>query len=371
MEAIGTLAGGIAHDFNNMLMAILSNISLAKQSASISKEALKRLNEAEEACLRATGLTQQLLTFSRGGRPIRKTTTIGPLVEETAAFTARGGNCSIDCRVAADLWPVEIDKGQMSQVVQNLVMNSIEAMPLGGIITVTTNNVHLAEGDVPTLEPGRFVRMEVADTGSGITEDELDRVFDPFFTTKQGKSGLGLATTFSIIRSHGGAVVARSTKDEGSRFTVYLPASEEDRFQSSVATGDSYDGHGRLLIMDDDEAVRSAAAELLETIGYEVETASDGSQAIALYTEAMETGRRFDAVVLDLTVPHGIGGRETMARLLEIDPKVKAIVSSGYSTDPVMANYREHGFAGVAVKPYRLADLVQTLKAAIETRRDR
>jgi len=370
LESLGVLAGGIAHDFNNTLMAILSNISLAKQPSSGSEETLKRLNEAEDACLRATSLTQQLLTFSRGGRPIRKTATIGTLVEEASTFVARGGNCSIDCRVASDLWPVEIDEGQMDQVVQNLVLNSIEAMPLGGIITVTTNNIHLAEGDVPTLEPGRYVGVEVSDTGSGIAEDELERVFDPFFTTKQGQSGLGLATAFSIIRSHGGAIVARSTKDQGSKFSVVLPASEEKRVETSTPFTQAASGHGALLIMDDDEAVRSAAAELLETIGYEVATASDGSQAIALYTEAMDTGRRFDAVILDLTVPQGVGGRETMARLLEIDPDVRAIVSSGYSTDPVMANYREHGFSGVAVKPYRLAELATTLQNAIKGRRD-
>jgi PAS domain S-box-containing protein len=366
LESLGVLAGGIAHDFNNMLMAILSNISLAKRPSAASKEILQHLNEAEEICLGATSLTQQLLTFSKGGRPIRKTASIGRLIEETTVTTARGGNCHYDCRSNPDLWPVEVDEGQISQVVQNLVVNAIEAMPQGGTVTVTTDNAHLIEGDVPTLESGRYVRIEVVDTGSGIPDSQLDSIFDPFFTTKQGSSGLGLATAFSIVRSHGGAIVVHSESNEGSRFSVYIPASAEAGSKTEVRTEGSVQGHGRLLIMDDDEAVRSAAAELLETIGYEVDTAADGAEAISLYTRAMEKNHPFDAVVLDLTVPEGVGGRETMARLLEIDPGVKAIVSSGYSTDPVMANYREHGFFGVAVKPYRLADLARTLRRVIE-----
>jgi len=365
LESLGVLAGGIAHDFNNMLMAILSNISLAKRSAADSQKTLRRLNEAEEVCLRATGLTQQLLTFSKGGRPIRKTAPIAGLVEEAASFAARGSHCSLDCRQESDIWPAEIDEGQIVQVIQNLVLNAIQAMPDGGTITVTTNNTHLIEGDVPTLEAGRFVQIEVIDTGVGISDSHVDRIFDPFFTTKTGGSGLGLATAFSIVRSHGGAIVVRSEPDRGSRFTIFIPASDRAQVDTEARVEDSVQGHGRLLIMDDDEAVRSAAAELLETIGYKVDTAADGSAAIKLYTQAMDSDSPFDAVILDLTVPEGVGGRETMTRLLEIDPKVKAIVSSGYSTDPVMANYREHGFSGVAVKPYRLAELAQTLKYAI------
>ena len=368
LESLGVLAGGIAHDFNNMLMAILSNISLGKRSSAGSEETLRRLDEAENVCLRATGLTQQLLTFSKGGRPIRKTATIAQLVEEAATFAARGTNSSIDFRTSGELWPADIDEGQIVQVVQNLIANAMESMPYGGIITVTTDNAHLGDGDIPTLEPGRFVRIDVTDTGSGIDDENLGRIFDPFFTTKSGHTGLGLATAFSIVRSHGGAIVVHSDPEQGTRFSVYLPASDENRVDPEISAEDKLKGHGRLLIMDDDEAVRSAAAELLETIGYSVSTAADGSEAIELYTEAMEAGQPFAAVVLDLTVPKGVGGRETMTRLLEIDPKVKAIVSSGYSTDPVMANYREHGFSGVAVKPYRLADLAQTLLVAIDDR---
>lgn len=366
LESLGVLAGGIAHDFNNMLMAILSNISLAKRRATSEDETLSRLNEAQEVCLKATSLTQQLLTFSKGGRPIRKIASIGRLIEEATATAARGGNCHYDCRCNPDLWPVEVDEGQVTQVIQNLVLNSIEAMPRGGTVSVTVDNAHLTEGDVPTLEAGRFVLIEVVDTGVGIPDNTLESIFDPFFTTKQGGSGLGLATAFSIVRSHGGAIVVHSEPDRGSRFAVYLPASEQDRSVAATDAGELVQGHGRLLIMDDDEAVRSAASELLETIGYEVDTAADGAEAIDRYREAMEAGQRYRAVILDLTVPSGVGGRETMARLLEIDPGVNAIVSSGYSTDPVMANYREHGFSGVAVKPYRLADLARTLNITIK-----
>jgi CheY-like chemotaxis protein len=238
-------------------------------------------------------------------------------------------------------------------------------MPDGGIATVTTANVHLADGDVPTLEAGRYVRVEVVDSGTGIEEKHLDRIFDPFFTTKRSGSGLGLATAFSIIRSHGGAVVAHSEPGRGSRFSFFLPASDEHGPEPEAPPDEVVRGQGRILIMDDDDAVRSAAGELLEAVGYRVATAADGAAAIELYAKALDTNDRFDAVVLDLTVPVGMGGRETMARLLKLDPDVKAIVSSGYSTDPVMAHYRDHGFSGVAVKPYRLAELVTTLGSAI------
>ena len=369
LESLGVLAGGIAHDFNNMLMAILSNISLAKRSAASDPETQSRLDEAENVCLRATSLTQQLLTFSKGGRPIRKTATIARIVEEAATYAARSSNSSIDFRSSNELWPADIDKGQIAQVVQSLIANAMESMPYGGIITVTTDNSHLGDGDIPTLEAGRFVRIDVADTGNGIDEVNLDRIFDPFFTTKSGHTGLGLATAFSIVRSHGGAIVVHSGPEQGTRFSVYLPASDEHRATPEASAEDPFKGFGRLLIMDDDEAVRSAAAELLETVGYSVSTAADGAEAISLYTAAMDQDRPYGAVILDLTVPEGIGGRETMTRLLEIDPEVKAIVSSGYSTDPVMANYREHGFSGVAVKPYRLADLVQTLRGIVDAER--
>jgi PAS domain S-box-containing protein len=364
LESLGILAGGIAHDFNNQLMAILSNISLAKHPTASAEERTRRLIEAEEVCLRATGLTQQLLTFSKGGRPIRTVASIGRLVEEATASAARGGNCHYDCRSNPELWPVEVDGAQLAQVVQNLVVNAIEAMPRGGTVTVTADNVHLVEGDVPALEAARYVRIDVTDTGIGIPEDHLETIFDPFFTTKKGRSGLGLATAFSIVRSHGGAIVVHTGEDHGSRLSVYLPASDKEHTATTEAAAAAR-GHGRLLIMDDDDAVRSAAGELLETIGYQVVAAADGAEAVELYRQAIDEGHRFDAVILDLTVPDGIGGRETMSRLAEIDPGVTAIVSSGYSTDPVMANYREHGFAGVAVKPYRLAELASTLQRLI------
>jgi len=369
LESLGVLAGGIAHDFNNMLMAILSNISLAKRSAAASGEALRRLDQAEEACLRATGLTQQLLTFSKGGRPIRKTSVIGNLVTEATEAAIRGSSCRLEMRIDDGLWPTDVDEGQVVQAIQNLVLNAVQAMPKGGTIHVSTENVHLAEGDLPSLEGGRYVRVEVTDSGVGIPNDHIDRIFDPFFTTRRGGSGLGLATAFSIVRSHGGGITVRSEPGRGSTFSVLIPASARQRHHEEDDSSEPGRAHGRLLVMDDDEAVRSAAAELLETIGYEVETAADGAEAIELYVAALGSKQPFDAVVLDLTVPEGIGGRETMARLLVIDPAVKAIVSSGYSTDPVMANFRDHGFSGVAVKPYRLAELARTLSIVLGDRR--
>ncbi len=358
LESLGVLAGGIAHDFNNILTAILGNISLARMQLSGDVErAGKRLLEAENAADRAKDLTQQLLTFARGGEPVKKVIDVSGLLREAAGFAIHGSAVRCGFALADDLWPVEVDEGQISQVIHNLVINAVQAMPDGGEIEVGAKN-HLS-----TPDGKRCVRISVADTGTGIPEQHLQRIFDPYYTTKQHGSGLGLATCYSIIKKHGGSITVESTMGRGSTFHLELPALEpvvmaagrKSQVQVTV-------GSGRLLVMDDEEPVRDAVKAMLEQLGYQVECAKDGSEAVDLYLARKNEGTPFSAIILDLTIPGGVGGREAIAMLRNIDPGVRAVVSSGYSTDPVMASYREYGFSAVLVKPYHLREMSRVLQ---------
>jgi PAS domain S-box-containing protein len=363
LESIGLLAGGIAHDFNNILTAILGNISLAGMEAQPGSEIHKSLEQAEKASLRARDLTQQLLTFSKGGVPVKKLASLTELLRDTAGFALRGSN--IKCRffIPDDLWHAEIDAGQVSQVVHNLVINALQAMPTGGTIELTAENMALSEtqslGRGLPLNEGNYIRIAVTDHGSGIPADHLDKVFDPFFTTKQKGSGLGLATSFSIARHHGGHLSVESELGSGSTFYLYLPASR----QTSTPRQDIKEkikpaGKARILVMDDEKGVREVAGRMLRHIGYEdVEFAADGAAAVSLYKAALESGQSFSVIILDLTVAGGMGGRETITQLLSIDPGVKAIVSSGYTDESVMAEYQGYGFCGMIAKPYSLGEL--------------
>jgi len=361
LESLGVLAGGIAHDFNNMLMTIMGNVGLAKLLTRGQDQVEARLAETEKACLRARDLTQQLLTFSKGGAPLRKPVGIAELIRESASFAARGTSSQVETSVAEDLSAADVDEGQIGQVIQNLVINAAQAMPQGGLVTVHAEDVTVETDEVPPLSPGRYVRITTHDHGIGVPTEHLKRIFDPFFSTKQSGSGLGLATAFSIARSHGGTITVESDLGKGSSFSLWVPASDESVAPVAEPAGPPR-GEGRVLIMDDDDAVREVTAGMLESLGYSVEVATDGARAVEAYTRASDDGRPFDVVVLDLTVRGGMGGREAMKRLLELDPDVRAIVSSGYSTDPVMADYRHHGFRGVAAKPYSAADLARTIE---------
>jgi two-component system, cell cycle sensor histidine kinase and response regulator CckA len=361
-ESIGLLAGGIAHDFNNLLSAILGNISLSKLLTPENAETYHLLCEAENASLRARDLTRQLLTFARGGAPVKKSATVGELIRETCAFALRGSNVRCIYDIPDRLPTVEVDVGQISQVVQNLVMNADQAMPDGGTITVVCEEVTAGEGIPPQLLGKRYVRISIGDTGYGIQPDHLKRIFDPYFTTKQKGSGLGLTTAFSIIKKHDGCIVAESELGKGSLFQIYLPASDSPIAQQNAPAARPFVGKGKILFMDDEEAVRFLAGRTLRRMGFEVEFAKDGLQAIALYGEALEAGAAFSAVIMDLTIPGGMGGREAVQRLREIDPEVKAFVSSGYSDDPIMANPFSYGFCGVIPKPFLYEELVAALQ---------
>jgi PAS domain S-box-containing protein len=370
LESIGTLAGGIAHDFNNILTGIMGNIGLAKgyNDSGETGECTEVLLEAERASLRAKGLTQQLLTFSKGGVPIKKLTSIENVIEDAANFALRGSNIKCEFSLPDDLWSVKIDQGQIGQVIDNMVINSSQAMPEGGIIQIKAQNIILEEGLIP-LPSGIYVQVSVEDHGVGISEKNLVRMFEPYFTTKVKGNGLGLATSYSIIKNHGGHIIVKSKLGIGTTFTIYLPASKEpvpvkDEFVKDIAIH----GSGKILVMDDEEVIGILLKKMLANSGYNVELATNGKEAIQKYSEAMEAGKPFAGVILDLTVPGGMGGKEVIKKLLEIDPDVKAIVSSGYSTDQTMSNFKEYGFSGVVAKPYAVGEIEKTLHSILGTK---
>jgi PAS domain S-box-containing protein len=364
LESLGILAGGIAHDFNNLLGAIMGNISLAMLDVNPENSAYQQLAKAERASFRAQELTRQLLTFSRGGAPVKKIITLPGIISEAAGLSLRSSRVLHELSIAADLWPIEADEGQMMQVFNNLLINADQAMPAGGIIRISAGNVTLGPGAVAALAAGQYVRVTVSDQGTGIPREHLGKIFDPYFTTKQKGSGLGLAATYSIIRKHDGHIIVESELGKGTVFHIYLPASQGEapplpRQERLVR------GNGAILIMDDDEDMRKTTGDMLMRMGYTVDYASEGNEAIAKYQQARNSGRPFAAVIMDLTIPGGMGGKETIGKLMAIDPAVKAIVSSGYSEDPVLAGFRDHGFRGVAIKPYRIREFSEVVAAVI------
>jgi PAS domain S-box-containing protein len=366
LESVGVLAGGIAHDFNNILTAAMGSITLAARYQPGDPRIEERLDAAGHALERARGLTSQLLTFSKGGMPVKTLASARVLIEESTGFALHGSAVQYTFSVPEDLWPIEVDEGQISQVIQNLVLNASQAMPEGGMVRISAENVHVsADGGVP-VEPGRYVRVEVADSGCGIPEEHLDRVFDPYFTTKTGGSGLGLATTYSILRRHGGHVSFESTVGAGSVFRVYLPSAEGRCAQACRgALEASGVRKGRVLLMDDDAVIRDVGARMIESLDFTAEVAGDGVAALAKYREAQDAGRPFDAVIMDLTIAGGMGGRDAVRLLKEHDRTAVAIASSGYSNDPVMSDHAAHGFDGVLPKPYSVDQLAAALRRLI------
>jgi len=367
LDSLGILAGGIAHDFNNILTAILGNINLVSMTAKLDELALASLNEAEKACYRAKGLTSQLLTFSKGGAPVRKAASMKELLTDTVKFTVSGSMVRAEFNIADDLWPVEVDEVQISQALNNLVVNSIHAMPKGGVISVDAENVALDENSRP-LRKGKYIKISIRDEGTGIPDDYIDKIFDPYFTTKQNGSGLGLATTYSVINRHGGHILADSELGKGTSFTIYLPATEKKPQVKKEKPAEIRRGKGKVLLMDDEEIIRKVGKELMEGLGYEVQTASNGAEAIEMYKRARDEGKPVDAVIMDLTVPGGMGGKDALEELLKIDPDARVIVSSGYSADRIMSDYENHGFKGVIVKPYNLRQLGDVLHEVISGR---
>ena len=367
LDSLGILAGGIAHDFNNILTIIMGNTSLAMMTAPPADRLQKQLLETEKACLRAKDLTEQLLTFSKGGTPVRKTASLPDLVRESVDFALRGSAVKCHYEFATDLRAVEVDSAQVSRVFSNLALNGAQAMPSGGNFVVSACNLELGAGTILPLVPGCYVEISFRDHGIGILPEHLSRVFDPFFTTKQQGSGLGLSICYSVVSRHGGHISVESEMGKGSVFHVLLPATEQKPPEEKLAQTVSVAFRGRLLVMDDEDAVREVATEMLGALGCEVECAADGARAVELYRWAREGDRPFDAVLMDLTVPGGMGGREAARELLALDPKAKIVASSGYSTDPVMADPLRHGFRTTIAKPYTVKELARILTSVLET----
>ncbi len=366
LESVGILAGGIAHDFNNLLTVMMGNITLATLDSQAMASAGRWLTEAERAVMRARDLTQQLLTFARGGEPVRSAVRLPEVVTEAANFALHGSKVRCEFSIEEGLWTAEVDKGQIGQVVQNLVINAVQAMPEGGVIRISMSNEHLDAPAIRQLGEGDYLCIVISDTGSGIRPENLARIFDPYFTTKPSGSGLGLATVYSIIRKHQGHIEVESEIGQGTRFRFWLPAVPEVRPATAEATPAPDVLAGRVLFMDDEASIREAAEALLKRLGFEVISVTDGHEVMRVYGEAMERKERFDLVIMDLTVPGGMGGRDAMAELHKLDPSVKGIVSSGYSSDPVLANYRGYGFHGMVAKPYRLTDLAKAIRSVLE-----
>jgi len=370
LESLGLLAGGIAHDFNNLLTVVMGNLSLARLVGKLEPDVESSLLDAEKAAIRARDLTQQLLTFAKGGAPVQAAVLLPDIVREVAEFALRGSNvrCSFD--IAEDLWPANVDKGQIGQVVQNVAINAMQAMPGGGVLDVSMRNEIVADEPGPVLAPGRYLHLKFTDHGHGIRPEDLEKIFDPYFTTKKNGSGLGLATVHSIVKKHAGHITAESVPANGTTFHIWLPAAQdapgaritlsEPETKPAPAAAKA-----RILFMDDEVPIRTLGGAILRKMGYEVTSVADGAAAVREYAKAMGERRPFGAVILDLTIPGGMGGRQTLEELLKLDPGVVAVVCSGYSNDTVLSNYRAHGFRGMVSRPYEAADLALAIERAL------
>ena len=365
LDALGVLAGGLAHDLNNVLMGILGNLSLANGALS-ARELETRLAAAEAACGQAQTLARHLLTFAKGGTPIKQPQDLKELVQEAGKLSVCGSNARVEFDLPEDLWAVEVDRGQMHQVFSNLLINAVQAMPSGGIIRVRAENIELTETTGFPLPAGKYIEVTVADQRAGIAPENLVKIFDPYFTTKKQGTGLGLATTYAIISQHGGHISATSEMERGTTFEIILPARETPVYDEKPVETKALEGHGRILVMDDDILVREVVGKMLRKLGYEPVFAQEGGEALHLYGQAQDAGDPFAAVIFDLTVPVGMGGMEAVQHLLARDPEARAVVSSGYADHPIMANYRDYGFQGGIAKPYKICGLSEVLQKVLE-----
>jgi len=365
LESLGLLAGGIAHDFNNILTGVMGNISFAQMLLAPSHKAFKPLAEAEKASLRATELARQLLTFARGGEPIRKTISLRDVVNESVELVLSGSNVKGIVDIPDTTHAIDADEGQLSQVLHNIIINASQAMPGGGTLTVSAQNETLTDANAMLLTPGSYVRLTISDQGCGMPEDVMTKIFDPYFTTKSAGNGLGLASAYSIISKHGGNIGVHSVVGRGTTFTIHLPSIGETHpdlaAESTAKGGAEQHGGGSILVMDDDAMIRDFTDMMLSELGYQVMTCTDGAEAIRLYEHALQSGCPFGAVIMDLTIPGGMGGKEAAQQILAVDAKASLIVSSGYSNDPIMSDYPAYGFSAAVAKPYRINDLGQVL----------
>lgn len=365
LESLGLLAGGIAHDFNNILTSILGNISFAQMFLDYTHKARIPLEQAERASQRAAELAGQLLTFAKGGDPVKKPVSVRHLVDESVSLVLRGTKVMALLDIPDDLHTIEADAGQINQAFNNIVINAVQAMPGGGKLTVKAENLTIDGSNTLGLAPGEYVRLDFSDEGCGISDEEQKQIFDPYFTTKSGGTGLGLSSVYSIITRHGGHISVDSRVGRGATFTIHLPSTGETptaphKERDTIAAGGPTGGS--VLVMDDDGMILNLAEKMLQHLGYRVTTCTGGEEAVSQYQAAIEAARPFDIVIMDLTVPGGMGGKEAAQKILALDPGARLIVSSGYSNDPIMAHYEEYGFCGAVIKPYRMKELMEVLR---------
>ena len=371
LESTGILAGGIAHDFNNLLTIMLLNLELAQTLNHSDEKLALHLAEAKETCLLASSLTAQLLTFAKGGAPIRKAMLLSGVIQESARLAMSGSKAGCEFSLAEDLWMAEVDAGQIGQVIRGIVLNAREAMPQGGMVYVRAENAVLRAQELLSLPPGEYVRVSITDQGTGIAKDVLPKIFDPYFSTKhrgdQKGMGLGLTICHAVVQKHGGAIAVKSEVGSGTTFDIYLPAARKLSAGEKAPTPPSEPRHGRVLVMDDEEGVREVLGQTLEGMGHAVELAENGQEAIEVFRSAQRLGRRFDAVLLDLTIREGMGGQETIQALLKIDPDVKAIAMSGYIDSPVILEPERHGFKAALEKPFDAGKLREILAQVMDS----
>lgn len=374
LESLGTLAGGIAHDLNNILTVISGNIGLAQiEAPSESGNLLAFLSKAGQAAQHAAHLSSQLLTFSKGGAPLKRVTPVGQLVGQAAEFSLYGSNLRGEIDISAHLWNADVDPSQIEQVMSALIMNAREAMPLGGTVRVTAQNVQLDEDNQLALAPGNYIKVSVTDRGPGVPEHLVSKIFDPYFTTKPAGTGLGLSMSYSIVKKHGGALQLENSSPNGATFTFYLPASAiktaapPPRYMPAPSVGGS---HQRVLVMDDEPAIRELTSHLLGTLGYEVTAVPDGLEAVRAYERALRHGENYQAVILDATIRGGMGGVATIERLRHIDPKVTAVICSGYSDEAALSRFLTYGFRSALPKPFTRRELADALQRAFESEKE-
>jgi PAS domain S-box-containing protein len=371
LESVGVMAGGIAHDFNNLLTGITTYLFMAKVSVSGNVEASMLIGEAEKAAFKASILTKQLLSFSKGGPSIREITQVKQLIQDTVGFSLSGSNVDYRLEISDDLALIEVDKGQIDQALNSILVNAMQAMPDGGTVTIGADNFIVEANNSVSMKPlplpvGRYIRISIKDEGVGIPRENLEHLFDPYFTTKKESSGLGLATAYSIIKKHGGHILVESTEGVGSVFSLFLPvASTRANGKASRKDPPKYKGTGKVLIMDDDMIVRTVVETLLKKAGYSPLCTTNGKEALEKYKEASSKGEPFIVTIMDLTIPGGMGGKETVKKLREFDPDAKVIVFSGYSNDKIITNYKEYGFDGVLSKPFSIDEFMQTITSVL------
>ncbi len=378
LESIGTLAGGIAHDFNNLLYVVMGNISLAHDGLNLELETSESLKEAEQACIKAKELAARLITFAKGGDPVKKMMPINALLKDMVVLELSRFNIKPKIFIANDIRHVNIDEGQIKQIVRNIIVNAKEAMDDNGQLTVSCKNVDIAEEGYLILSQGEYIKISFEDQGCGISKENLEKIFDPYFSTKDmgvdKGQGLGLTVSYSIIQKHGGLITVESELQTGSTFSVYLPAflvkepdlqKSEEKPTAQKPVKQPATGTGKILLMDDEKAIRKFLGKVINRLGYDIETCIEGKEAIEIYKKAMESKEPFDVVILDLTNKIGMGGQETMKRLLELDSDVKGIIITGYSDDPAVANFRAYGFSGFIIKPATKEELSKVIKEVL------